>query len=49
MFKKNSIYKLIQSVKTFISSNEFKIKHCLKKKLSRETESYHSRTLSALY
>ncbi len=31
MFKKNSICKLIQNVKTLISSNEFKIKHCLDK------------------
>lgn len=31
MIKKNSIYKLIKNVKTLISSDEFKTKHCLEK------------------
>ena len=30
MLNKNSIYKLIKNVKTRISSDEFKMKHCLK-------------------
>lgn len=30
MLNKNSIYKLIKNVKTLISSDEFKTKHCLK-------------------
>ena len=30
MLNKNSIYKLIKNVKTLISSDEFKMKHCLK-------------------